>query len=269
MIYPKISIITPSFNQAKYIEKTVTSVLNQNYTNLEYIILDGGSTDGCVDIIKKYSEKIYYWESKPDKGQADAIFRGFEKSTGDIVAWINSDDYFLDNALLTVGKFFADNPETKWLIGNGIIIDESGKEILRCYSPRIDFNKILFYGGAFIQPSMFISRNAFFEAGGFDRTFNFSFDVDLFLNLAKNWPPRQIDEFLSAFRFHSQSKTSTLNDTRIRESNLIRFEKYKVYTKNRLEFRLIKTGNILSLVLHRFRTSGIKQYTKFLLKTYR
>jgi glycosyltransferase involved in cell wall biosynthesis len=266
MNYPKISIITPSYNQGLYLEKTIRSVLDQGYPNLEYIILDAGSTDNSVEIIRKYSSSLTHWESKPDKGQADAIYRGFEMATGDVIAWINSDDYFLDNALLTVGKYFADNPDTKWLIGNGIIINEPGNEILRCYSSRINFNKILFYGGAFIQPSMFILRKSFFDAGGFDRTYNYSFDVDLVLNLAKYWPPRQIEDFLSAFRFHKQSKTSTLNDTRIRESNFIRFEKYRAFTKNRLKFKLIKTWNVSFLMFHRFRTSGIKQYIKFLLR---
>ena len=94
---PKISIVTPSFNQAQFIEETILSVLNQNYPNLEYIIIDGGSTDGSVDIIKKYADKIAYWVSEKDSGMYDAINKGFGKSTGEILAWINSDDIFFDN----------------------------------------------------------------------------------------------------------------------------------------------------------------------------
>lgn len=266
MNYPKISVITPSFNQGAYIEKTIRSVLDQGYPNLEFIILDAGSTDNSVEIIRKYSDKITFWESKPDKGQADAIYRGFEMAKGDIIAWINSDDYFLEESLKAVGDYFLQNPNTIWLIGNGTIINGEGNEILKIFSPKINFDKILFHGAVFNQPSMFISRKAFFNCGGFDRTMKYSFDLDLYLNLAKNIDPDQIDNFLSAFRFHEGSKTSTMNLTRITESSYIRDVKYKKYTKNRIAYKIKKHFNIMKIVLHRFRTSGIKSYTKFLVR---
>lgn len=162
MIYPKISIITPSYNQGLYLEKTIQSVLEQGYPNLEYIVLDAGSTDNSVEIIKKYSTSVTHWESKPDKGQADAIYRGFELATGDVIAWINSDDYYLPGSLNAVGEYFIKNPETRWLIGNGFIVDENGRDILRCFTPPINFEKIIFCGAPIIQPSVFISRQAFF-----------------------------------------------------------------------------------------------------------
>jgi glycosyltransferase involved in cell wall biosynthesis len=264
--YPKISIVTPSFNQAHYIEKTITSVIDQKYPNIEYIIFDAGSTDGSVEIIRKYEDKITFWESKPDKGQADAIYRGFEMATGDIIAWVNSDDYYLPGSFNTVGEYFRQKPETRWLIGNGIVINAEGKELLRCFTPPVDFEKLIFYKVPFIQPSIFFSRKTFFECGGFDRNMTFSFDLDLFLNLAKGGTPAQIDFFLSAFRFHKLSKTSTLNSTRLRESAFIRDVKHGQFTKNRILFFLKKWKNILWIVLFRFRTSGVRQYTSFLLK---
>jgi glycosyltransferase involved in cell wall biosynthesis len=266
MDYPKISIVTPSYNQGMYLEKTIRSVLDQKYLNLEYIILDAGSTDNSVEIIRKYSSFLTYWESKPDKGQADAIYRGFEMATGDIVACINSDDYYLPGSLNIVGEYFRQNPETRWLIGNGIIVNEEGGELLRCYTPPVDFEKLIFYKAPFIQPSLFISRKAFFESGGFDRNMTFSFDLDLYLNLANGGAADQVDSFLSAFRFHKQSKTSTLNATRLRESTYIRDVKYAHFTKNRILFFLKKWKNIIFVVLFRFRTSGIKQYVNFLLR---
>ncbi len=108
--WPKISIVTPSYNQAEFLERTILSVLNQNYPNLEYIIIDGGSTDGSVEIIKKYEKFLAYWVSEKDKGQADAINKGFKRATGDIVAWQNSDDTYSPDALQSVAGFFRQNP---------------------------------------------------------------------------------------------------------------------------------------------------------------
>ena len=270
--WPRLSIITPSFNQAKYLERTIVSVLGQNYENLEYIVLDGGSTDGSVAILRKYSDRITAWESGPDEGQADAIYHGFEMATGDIIAWVNSDDYYLEEAFSAVGDYFRKNPSASWLIGNGILVDMDGKELLKLYSPRITFDNLLFFGGAFNQPSLFMKREAFFACGGFDRALKFCFDLDLVLNLARKLgPPGQIDSFLSAFRYHPESKTSTLATTRLQESACIRTGKYRALTGNRFLYGWKKRKNIILLFLHRLRTSGIIPYLNFILsqKTYR
>jgi len=129
MLYPKISIITPTFNQVEYIEKTILSVLNQNYPNLEYIILDAGSTDGTLEIIKKHQKKIFYWASEKDNGLYDAVYKGFEIATGEILAWINSDDVYLPNSLFTVAEVFSEFPEVEWLQGANTHIDEKGRII--------------------------------------------------------------------------------------------------------------------------------------------
>ena len=116
--FPKISIVTPSYNQAEFLERTILSVLNQDYPNLEYIIIDGGSTDGSVEIIKKYEKYLAYWVSEKDKGQSDAINKGFQKSTGDILAWLNSDDTYLSGTLFKVVKAFQENPNADLIFGN-------------------------------------------------------------------------------------------------------------------------------------------------------
>jgi glycosyltransferase involved in cell wall biosynthesis len=229
--YPKISIVTPSYNQAKYLEKTILSVISQDYPNLEYIIMDGGSTDGSLEIIKKYEKFITYWESKKDNGQADAIYRGFLKTTGNIIGWINSDDYFLKGALLTVGKTFMDNPDVIWATGHGIIVDEKGVLIKKFWNSFISLHSMMAIGCGIFQPSTFWKRDIFFSVDGFDMSLNYSFDYDLFLKLSKLQKPKRMNAFLSAFRIHSDSKTGISNsneEVRKRNEN----ETQSLYMKN-------------------------------------
>ena len=130
---PKISIVTPSYNQAEFLERTILSVLNQNYPNLEYIIIDGGSTDSSAEIIKKYERYLTYWVSEPDDGQADAINKGFAKATGDILAWLNSDDLYLPGALLKVKESFQ-NAGIAFLYGHSILVDKEDRVIRILYT---------------------------------------------------------------------------------------------------------------------------------------
>ena len=125
--WPKISIITPSYNQGEFLERTILSVIEQNYPNLEYIIIDGGSTDGSVDIIQKYADKLAYWISEKDNGQTHAINKGFKKATGEIVAWLNSDDELCEGALMAVASVFMEHDEADFVFGNQYSIDSNGK----------------------------------------------------------------------------------------------------------------------------------------------
>lgn len=264
MQVPKISIITPSLNQGRFLEKTILSVLNQNYPNLEYIILDGGSTDNSVDIIKKYEDRLTFWESKPDAGQADAIYRGFELASGDIIAWINSDDYYLEGALKTVGDYFSKYPTIEWLAGNAIIVDEQNNELLKCYLTTISFDRLYYKEALFVQPSIFMSRKAFFESGGFDRTLQFCMDYDLFLNLASRSNPLHISEFLSAFRYHSNSKTSTILYVAREETDYLRNVKHVEHRRNWFYRRYRSIKKYFETLLHRLRTAGVLTYLHWL-----
>lgn len=167
MEYPKISIVTPNYNQAAYLEQTILSVLNQGYPNLEYIIIDGGSTDGSVDIIKKYSNNLAYWVSEPDMGMYYAIQKGFDKSTGEIMAWINSDDMYHPGALFIVADIFSSFSDIEWLIGASTTFDEKGRTV--DVSPNSDFSKYDYYLYQFKwiqQESTFWRRSLWEKSGG-------------------------------------------------------------------------------------------------------
>lgn len=211
---PKISIVIPSFNKVCFIEETLLSILSQNYPNLEVIIQDGGSTDGTIEIIKKYAKKYpetISWESKRDKGQVDAINKGMAKATGDVVAYINADDIYQKGALLEVGKYFAGHPDTLWVAGRGRVIDESGREIakfitwyknlflfLNLYSLLLIFNYLT-------QPSVFLSRRAYQKFGPFTGTKTGVMEYGFWLKLGKNQMPKIIDKTLSSFRIYKGS----------------------------------------------------------------
>ncbi|MBS1517267.1 MAG: glycosyltransferase [Bacteroidetes bacterium] len=208
--YPKISIITPSFNQGKYIEQTIRSVLLQNYPNLEYVIIDGGSTDGTVDIIRKYEKWITYWVSESDKGQSDAINKGLKKINGEIFNWINSDDYYNENTFFKIsGNFIAD--KTDLIIGNYRFFEE-GNEI---NDRTIDFRlrDSLEETIAFVlinQPSSFFSLKVFRELGGLNTDLNFVMDQDIWKRYLYAFGQERIkiiDEELTHFRLHSDSKS--------------------------------------------------------------
>jgi glycosyltransferase involved in cell wall biosynthesis len=236
--FPKISIVTPSFNQAQFLEQTILSVLNQRYPNLEYIIMDGGSADGSADILRKYENRLKYWISEPDNGQADAIYRGFEHSTGEILAWLNSDDYYLPGALHAVGHFFAHHPQAEWLIGNTIAIDANGQLLFYRWAFPVSFGSLLYWDLGFHQQASFWRREAFFATGGFDRTLTFSFDYDLYLRLARRQRPRRINRFLAAFRKHPMAKTGLIDHVRRAENETL-FLKYGRYSHSTIYQQLI------------------------------
>jgi len=159
--WPKISIVTPSYNQAQFLERTILSVLNQNYPNLEYIIIDGGSTDGSVEIIKKYEKYLAYWVSEKDKGQADAINKGFQKSSGEILAYINSDDTYNPGAFLKIAKAFAKSPRADLMFGNVNHIDSYDKLIDECRFTKFNFATLIYEGGNLQQPGAFWTKKIY------------------------------------------------------------------------------------------------------------
>lgn len=211
---PKISIITPSFNQGQFIEQTIKSVIGQNYPNLEYIVMDGGSTDGTLDILKKY-EKELKWLSGKDKGQSDAINKGLKMATGEIVAWLNSDDYYLPGTLNKVAKYFETHTDGQWVTGDYVIIDGKGKEIqswIRQYKNMLRLGNsfgMLSFANYIPQPSTFWKKSLMEKAGFLHEEYHLCMDYDLWLRFMKLQKPGVIDSPLSAFRIHGQSKGGT------------------------------------------------------------
>lgn len=203
----RISVVTPSYNQGQFLERTIVSVLNQNYPNLEYIIIDGGSTDGSVEIIKKYERYIAYWVSEPDDGQSHALVKGFDRATGEILAWLNSDDMYLSGALFTAARMFRGHPEAAVVYGDYIRVDTDDRCIALKRMPSFEHKICLYADIIVIQPASFFSRKAFFEAGGIDTSFNYTMDYDLISRLAKCGEVLHINKYLAAFRFYSASKT--------------------------------------------------------------
>ena len=240
--WPRITIVTPSFNQVQFLESAILSVLSQGYPNLEYIVMDGGSTDNSVDVIRKHEHRISYWVSEKDEGQADAIHRGFERSSGEILGWVNSDDLLLPDALLKVGWFFRTHPTVEFATGGCVWIDEQGRVLstghgLQRYYPPVTQSrrKLLFWGFGHNQPATFWRRSAYLEAGGLDASLSFCFDYDLLLKLAHRKHGAKVPAPLAAYRVHAATKTSTMDATAQRELQTLRtrygFEDYNRFVR--------------------------------------
>lgn len=210
--YPKISIVTPSYNQAQFLERTILSVLNQNYPNLEYIIIDGGSTDESVEIIKKYEKYLTYWVSEKDKGQAGAINKGFEKSSGEILAWLNSDDTYLPETFYKITKSFKQNPEADLIFGNMYFINKSDLVIGELRLTKLNIDNFLYEGISIPQPATFWKKNIFKKVGKIQVKYQYCMDFDFFVRIAEIGKLMYIKEYLANFRIHENSKTSKYLD---------------------------------------------------------
>lgn len=210
----KISIITPSYNQAAYIEQTIRSVLDQGIEGLEYIIIDGGSTDGTLDILRRNGERIK-WVSEPDEGLADAVNKGIRMATGEIIGWLNSDDIYLPGALHEVANYFEDHPECRWLYGRCSIINSSGEErwnwITHYKNARLKrFSLERLLRENFIsQPAVFFRKELFEKAGGLGLSLKYAMDYDLWLRFAGIIQAGVINKDLASFRRHRSSKSET------------------------------------------------------------
>ncbi len=207
MFLPRISVITPSFNQKHYLEETILSVINQNYPNLEYIIIDGGSTDDSIDIIKKYEKNIAYWESKKDNGQSEAINKGLKKATGEIVAWLNSDDLYLPETLQIVSTIFQANPEVDLIYGDVINFHEENK---REQYHINQFDTYDFLSRVSIhQPAVFWRKKIHDKTGYLDESLHYLMDYDLWMRIFFNYNTMKANKPFARFRIHNESKTSS------------------------------------------------------------
>lgn len=205
----KFSIVTPSFNQDKYIEATIKSVLSQNYPNLEYIIVDGGSTDKSVEIIQKYEPYLSWWVSEKDRGQAEAINKGLKKASGDIVAWINSDDCYIPGAFRFVAQFFVDNPQIDMVYGDAEIIDGAGSFIMHRKELPFDITmaRLISFGILIPQPAVFWRRKIFESVGYLNENLHYALDSDYWSRIAEKHEIRHIPINLAQARYHADSKT--------------------------------------------------------------
>ena len=212
MALPKISIVTPSYNQGPFIGWTVRSVLLQRYPDLEYIVMDGGSTDGTQKVLEPYAERFAHYTSEKDKGQADAIHRGFERSTGEIMAYLNSDDMLAPGTLQFVARYFAEHPEVDAIYSHRCTVDENNKVLYYWILPRHN-NWYMSRWDLIPQETCFWRRSLFERAGNIDPGFRFAMDYDLFVRFMLNGKMVRLNRFLGVFRKHTEAKTSQLLET--------------------------------------------------------
>jgi glycosyltransferase involved in cell wall biosynthesis len=246
-----ISIITPSFNQGQFLEETIQSVLSQEGDFLlEYIIIDGGSTDNSVEIIRRYDDAIragtlkarcrgisFQWVSEKDRGQAEAINKGFRRVTGDLVAWINSDDTYLPGTLPRILHYFSAHPDAMVLVGDAIVIDESGRRISKYIAEFLSYERMIAVwegrGNTIPQPSVFFRRSVLESVGLLDTSLSYTMDFDFFLRCSSKFNFSKLAEPLATYRIHSASKTMSGYDS-------MAWESYRVSRKHWKQLPLTK-----------------------------
>jgi glycosyltransferase involved in cell wall biosynthesis len=207
--YPRISIVTPSYNQVQYLERTIRSVLDQGYPNLEYIIIDGGSTDGSVDIIQKYADHLAYWVSEPDRGQAHAINKGLARVTGDWVAWQNSDDVFYPGVFYQLIQTAVVEPQAALIIGNMNLIDKVDRLLRDIKYVKPTYRSLIAEGMVLANQAAFWRRTLHAEIGYLDESLDCGFDFEWFLRVLRNdRVSGHVNAAWGALRLHEETKTS-------------------------------------------------------------
>lgn len=213
MSLPRISIVMPSYNQASYLEEAIRSVLSQGYPNLEYIMIDGGSSDASTEIIERYRSCFAYAVSEPDRGQTHAVNKGMERATGDVVAFLNSDDLYLPRALHSVARYFTEHPDAEMIYASALRTDAAGKVFERVVAPDFDLERLL--RTCYIrQPAVFMRRSLFDRAGLFDESLRRCMDYDYWLRVSRVTTPHPVRFWAAADRFHFEAKSSgPISDT--------------------------------------------------------
>jgi len=219
---PFFSIVTPSYNQARFVEATLQSVLTQDYPHKEYLVLDGGSTDGSADIIRRYAERLDYWVSESDRGQAHAINTGFARAKGDVLGWLNSDDTLLPGALTAMAETFAAHPEVDLVYGDFVYTDPDGNHLRRRHVfPNLTY-ETLWHHDYLGQPAVFFRRSLWERIGPLDESLYNCMDWDLFLNMWKVCHPLHIPRVLATYRLQPSSKSAAEDSVRVmQEMHLI------------------------------------------------
>jgi glycosyltransferase involved in cell wall biosynthesis len=214
--WPRVSIVTPSYNQAEFIEETIRSVLLQGYRDLEYIIIDGGSTDGSIEIIRKYESWVAYWVSESDRGQSHAINKGFKRASGDVASWLNSDDLLYQNVLGAIARAFIEHPDAGMIYGVGAKIDSIG-QIIKKIPFRQHCRKLLRTRYSILQQSSFMRKEALLDVGFLDESIEYFIDWELSLRISLSYPIYAIPDDIGMFRIHPAAKTQKSGWDRKRE----------------------------------------------------
>jgi glycosyltransferase involved in cell wall biosynthesis len=257
---PKVSIIIPSFNQGQFLEASIRSVLEQDYPKLEYIIVDGGSKDESVEIIKKYQEHLTWWVSEKDKGHADALNKGFSHATGEILAWLNSDDIYFPKAVSEAVAVLTSRPEVGMVYGEADLIDDSGETVGQFGSKQTSYKQMLCGSVHIPQATTFFRADLWRQVGPLDLSLFFSFDYDLWVKLAKISQILYVPKRWAKFRIHGAGKT-IVNDDRCYPDMLRVLEREGGSWLSWLRFRMITRKLLYSWLPWRFRLRLRKRLT--------
>ncbi len=234
---PLVSIVTPSFNQVKYIEQTLLSVLNQDYPNIEYIVIDGGSTDGSQEIIKRYADRLAYWVSEPDRGHPDAVNKGFRQAKGEILAFLNSDDLYMAGAVQEAVEALAAHPEAGMVYADGLMVDAHGRLLDPHRYRTLDVLDLL-CNEVLLQPTVFMRREALEETGGLEEEYPLVFDHVLWVRIATRHPIVHVPSFWAVERTHSDAKTTARAAEFVEDT-----ENFLTHSEDSLELRQIIDAN--------------------------
>jgi len=224
--WPRVSIVTPSYNQGQFLEETIRSVLLQGYPNLYYVVIDGGSTDGSLDVIKKYERFLSFWVSERDGGQAQAINKGWKHAGGEVLAWINSDDIYLPGSVAKAVSYLADHQQVGMVYGEGYHIDVDGRIVERYPTEKFDADRL---GDTcyICQPTTFIRRSVIEKVGPVDESLRFCMDYDLWIRISRQSVIDYLPDYIAHSRLHEESKTIKQAVPRAREALDMLYRHYR------------------------------------------
>lgn len=237
---PRLSIIVPSYQQGPFIERTIKSIVDQEYPDLELILMDGGSTDETMAIVEKYRSHFTHIISRKDAGQADAIRRGFAMATGEIMGWLNSDDTYVPSTLIKMGAYFRDHPEVRFAYGNNNYIDSQDRVMVHKVQPRCNLGVMKYAYLTVPQMSAFWKRDLYESSGGVDATLRFCMDYDLFIKMAMRSLPSHMGFTIGNFRLHDLSKTRSMEAVRQTEDLLVQSRYCSVKPNQKILFKLTR-----------------------------